>query len=205
MKVMFLSNPTVSPDLSFGSAALKKKSPQDRQLWWHALGKAGSGLTNSTTTQAQQTQGFELPHPNIFPSRSCWNVWRGRPYGSMAAGSLWLRATANYLKVSMWVQYWCCSFRSQRLSTSLMTHCNQHSQVKLFGLIWCVTHQSFQSHYNGRLCDGDAGETRSGMVWSQNAAAETRVSHCGAGEGGVNEMGFLFVRFVFLFLFFSDV
>lgn len=43
------------------------------------------------------------------------------------------------------------------------------------------------------------------MVWSQNAAAETGVSHCGAGEGRVNEMGFLFVRFVFLFLFFSDV
>lgn len=169
---------------------LKKKIPQDRQLWWRGLGKAGSGLTNSTTTQAQQTQGFEWPTPASSHLGAAGMCEGAGPVDPIAAGSLWLRATANYLQVSMWVQYWCCGFRSQRLSTSLMTHCNRHSQGKLFGLIWCVTHQSFQCHYNGRVCDGDAGETRSGMVCSQNTAAETGAGHCGGGGGGSQWDGF---------------
>lgn len=53
-----------------------------------------------------------------------------------------------------------------------------------------MTHQGFQCHYNGRVCDGDTGEMRSGMVRSQNAAAETGAGHMGQGREGVNEMGF---------------
>ena len=33
--------------------------------WWCGFGRAG-WLTNSATIQAQN-QGFELPHPNIYP------------------------------------------------------------------------------------------------------------------------------------------
>lgn len=52
------------------------------------------------------------------------------------------RATAGYGRFFMRVQYFCCG-RSQRPQTSLTTHCNEHSQVKLFEerSILCLTPQ----------------------------------------------------------------
>lgn len=148
-------------------------------LWWSRCGRDGR-LTNSATMQGH-FQSLGLAHPNIFPIYDmlehskvpvlfCW---------SRATGSLKLRAAERYLRVSMREQYCWCS-RSHRPWTKLMSLCNEHLQVELFGqFIHCVTHLNFQCHYDEWIYDGEEGKRRREWQWlkQENVTAQRGWQH----------------------------
>ena len=70
---------------------------------------------------------MSIPSINPWKGRNPWKSWSCR---FKAARSPWHRSTTGYLTVRWW--YW-RNHRSQRPQTRLMTHCNKHLQVKLFG------------------------------------------------------------------------
>ena len=76
-------------------------------FWWCGHGRAGR-LTNSATTQAQ-IQGFELAHPNIYPTYKLLECVKGLDPQKQGCSISRTQATTGYLReASVRAEYlWC--------------------------------------------------------------------------------------------------
>ena len=144
-----------SPTLCQGSTrelALEHELERANQLTYHPGPDSGLWIGPSQ----------HLPHlwtAGVCEDQSC---------RTKATGFPWLRATEGYPRgILVRIQYWWSS-RSQRPPTGPITHCNVHSQVKLFQekSVYRDTHM--------------AAELQTGQLWQvlEKAVADRRGGCC---------------------------